>query len=81
MNRTALASEIERLRPILCDVIGFHELAENESISLTPLQRTVYEARVYAAGVELGSGLIDQSQKMTVAAMQMAEKKVWEHRS
>ena len=29
----------------------------------------------------LGSGLIDQSQKMTVAAMQMAEKKVWEHRS
>ena len=29
----------------------------------------------------LGSGLIDQSQKMTVAAMQMAEKKVWAHRS
>lgn len=31
--------------------------------------------------VELGSGLIDQSQKMTAAAMQMAEKKVWAHRS
>ena len=29
----------------------------------------------------LGSGLIDQSQKMTVAAMQMAEKKVWAHLS
>jgi hypothetical protein len=29
----------------------------------------------------LGSGLIYQSQKMTVAAMQMAEKKVWAHRS
>jgi hypothetical protein len=29
----------------------------------------------------LGSGLIDQSQKMTAAAMQMAEKKVWAHRS
>lgn len=29
----------------------------------------------------LGSGLIDQSQKMTVAAMHMAEKKVWAHRS
>ena len=28
----------------------------------------------------LGSGLIDQSQKMTAAAMQMAEKKVWAHR-
>ena len=30
---------------------------------------------------DLGSGLIDQSQKMTVAAMAMAEKKVWAHRS
>jgi hypothetical protein len=30
---------------------------------------------------ELGSGLVDQSQKMTVAAMQMAEKKVWAQRS
>lgn len=57
MNRTALASEIEGLRPILRDVIGFHQLAENENISLTPLQRTVYEARVYAAGVELADRL------------------------
>ena len=30
---------------------------------------------------DLGSGLIDQSQKMTVAAMAMAEKKVWAQRS
>ena len=30
---------------------------------------------------ELGSGLIDQSQKMTVAAMQMADMKVWAQRS
>ena len=29
----------------------------------------------------LGSGLIDQSQKMTVAAMQMADMKVCAHRS
>jgi hypothetical protein len=29
----------------------------------------------------LGSGLIDQSQKMTAAAMHMAEKYVWAHRS
>lgn len=28
-----------------------------------------------------GSGLIDQSQKMTDAARQMAEKNVWEHLS
>ncbi len=29
----------------------------------------------------LGSGLIDHSQKMTVAAMAMADMKVWAHRS
>jgi hypothetical protein len=29
----------------------------------------------------LGSGLIDYSQKMTVAAMQMADMKVWAQRS
>ncbi len=30
---------------------------------------------------ELGSGLIDQSQKVTAAAMHMAEKNVWAQRS
>ena len=30
---------------------------------------------------QLGSGLIDQSQQMTAAAMQMADMKVWAHRS
>ncbi len=32
-------------------------------------------------GGNLGSGLIDHSQKMMVAARQMAEKKVWAQRS
>ena len=32
-------------------------------------------------GGYLGSGLIDQSQKMTAAAIQMADMKVWAHRS
>jgi hypothetical protein len=31
--------------------------------------------------IYLGSGLIDYSQKMTTAAMQMADMKVWAHRS
>lgn len=31
--------------------------------------------------VHLGSGLIDHSQKMTTAAMQIADMKVWAHRS
>ena len=39
------------------------------------------EYRPVLAPVELGSGLIDQSQKMTVAAIAMAEKKVWAHLS
>ena len=30
---------------------------------------------------DLGSGLIDQSQNITVAAMQMADMNVWAHRS
>ena len=30
---------------------------------------------------ELGSGLIDHSQKMMVTAMQIADMKVWAHRS
>jgi hypothetical protein len=34
-----------------------------------------------SAKVVLGSGLIDQSQKMTMAAMQMADMKVWAHLS
>ena len=38
-------------------------------------------ARMVENIIRLGSGLIDQSQKMTAAAMQMAEKKVWAHRS
>ena len=32
-------------------------------------------------GADLGSGLIHYSQKMTAAAMQIADMKVWAHRS
>jgi hypothetical protein len=37
--------------------------------------------RVRRQLLTLGSGLIDHSQKMTVAAMTMADMKVWAHRS
>jgi ABC-type dipeptide/oligopeptide/nickel transport system ATPase subunit len=37
------------------------------------------DLKIYAG--DLGSGLIDQSQKMTVAAMHMADMKVWAQRS
>ena len=33
------------------------------------------------AKAALGSGLIDYNQKMTMAAMQIADMKVWAHRS
>jgi hypothetical protein len=46
--------------------------------SQMPVRRPV-AAAIY--GVDLGSGLIDQSPKMMVAAMQMADMNVWEHRS
>ena len=38
-------------------------------------------ARIDSLDNDLGSGLIVYSQKMTVAAMQMADMKVWAHRS
>jgi hypothetical protein len=38
-------------------------------------------ARSSAVMFYLGSGLIDHSQKMTAAAIQMADMKVWAHRS
>ncbi len=37
--------------------------------------------KFYSTSKSLGSGLTNQSQKMTVAAMHMAEKKVWAQRS
>jgi hypothetical protein len=45
-----------------------------------PLSDAAIERRRIGART-LGSGLIDQSQKMTVAAMQMADMKVWAHLS
>jgi hypothetical protein len=38
-------------------------------------------ARQHESYEQLGSGLIDHSQKMTAAAIQMADMKVWAHRS
>jgi hypothetical protein len=41
----------------------------------------LYTRELKGSTHQLGSGLIDQSQKMTVAAMQMADMKVWAQRS
>lgn len=57
MTRAELVAEIGRMRPVIMDIIGFHDLAEREDVRLTHLQRTIYEARVYAGGVELAGRL------------------------
>jgi hypothetical protein len=41
----------------------------------------VFMVTLLVTYLNLGSGLIDHSQKMTTAAMQIADMKVWAHRS
>ena len=56
--------------------------ADNERVDFFPVQWESHDEIVLGEDDRhLGSGLIGQSQKMTAAAMQMAEKKVWAHRS
>lgn len=54
---------------------------EANCVRLSDGRRLGYDYLVACPGLKLGSGLIDQIQKMTATAMQMAEKKVWAHRS
>ena len=58
------------------DLQGAATVAEN-------FRGTIYRKELLkrSTNEKLGSGLIDQSQKMTVAAMHMADMKVWAHRS
>jgi hypothetical protein len=61
------------------------ELEEDvaEKLRLSEQARTIPhgDGRRTQFQYDLGSGLIDHSQKMTVAAMQIADKNVWAHRS
>jgi hypothetical protein len=49
--------------------------------SLPPVNQSIARSASELTGPEPRSGLIDHSQKMTVAAMQIADMKVWAHRS
>ena len=49
--------------------------------ALDPVMLTQFTGSQNFYRHSLGSGLIDQSQNMNVAAMQMADMKVWAHRS
>ena len=53
------------------------DAARPKVMSLAGWGRYLWEGGV----APLGSGLIDHSQNATAAAMQMAEKKAWAHRS
>jgi hypothetical protein len=48
---------------------------------ISPDESEAADKSIANLGYELGSGLIDYSQKMTTAAMQIADMKVWAHRS
>jgi hypothetical protein len=48
---------------------------------LVPYESIGEKLQIFALVSELGSGLIDYIQKMTMAAMQIADMKVWAHRS
>ena len=56
-------------------------IAASAMPALPKMDRQQHSGVNKSAKVVLGSGLIDQSQKMTVAAMEMADMKVWAHRS
>jgi DNA-binding transcriptional LysR family regulator len=45
------------------------------------VSQSTVSTRIHTLEDQLGSGLIDYSQKMTTAAMQIADMKVWAHRS
>jgi hypothetical protein len=51
------------------------------AVEISNCARAVEATEMRPTLLDLGSGLIDHSQKMTVAAMQMADMKVWAHRS
>ena len=68
-----LREVLEDLGHIVVGHAGSHSTAERAAASV--------KADVAILDINLGSGLIVYSQKMTVAAMQIADIKVWAHRS
>lgn len=78
-DQTALRFLVSTIVVLPFGIIGLRKIIAQiglwRCVALAILNGATYSA------VFLGSGLIDQSQKMTVAAMQMAEKKVWAHLS
>ena len=76
-------SELEMLQRDIDAILESNRLdwlaLANES--MTSVQRITIRKSISVRDVELGSGLIDQSQKMTSAAIQIADMNVCAHRS
>jgi DNA invertase Pin-like site-specific DNA recombinase len=71
-----LSAQLERLTSAGCGQV-FYEKRSGKDAQRPRLKAMLRQLRQG----DLGSGLINHSQKMTAAAMQIAEKKVWAQRS
>lgn len=48
----------QKIREIVANIIGFHDLIERPHLALSAVQRVQYEAQVYAGGVELARRIL-----------------------
>ena len=58
MDMDRLARTILELRPLVLNVHGFHDLATDASLALTPEKRAEYEAQARASAAELASRML-----------------------
>lgn len=58
MTREELAGRLCRMQPQITNVIGFHDLLDDDSLKLTPLQTMTYEVHFTASGLALAHGLL-----------------------
>ena len=58
MTDDELAQAFAALRPLVTNIIGFHELAEDEDHPPLPADRIRYEAHVYGGGLALAMAVL-----------------------
>lgn len=57
MTDEELTAEVMKLRPVVRSIMRLHDLSEEVLRPASPLQRTIYDAQIYASGVELAHKL------------------------
>lgn len=58
MNCDQLAIAVLELRPTVTNLLGFHELSNDQARPPTPSQRATYESHMQASGIELARRLL-----------------------